>query len=79
MKIRVLASRELSNYELREITWYLYLATCGNCEAAIAAIEYVLNCKRCSIHMIPDDGFDGTLRCDCGGDSMREYTVTWNM
>jgi len=73
MKIRVLASRELSSYELRKITRYLGMSI-GH-DAITAMIEDFLDCKRCSIHMIPNDGFEGTLRCDCGGDSMREYAV----
>ena len=73
MKIRVLASRELSSYELRKITRYLGMRV--DRDAITAMIENYLDCKRCSLHMILNDGFDGTLRCDCGGDSMREYTV----
>ena len=73
MKIRVLASRELSGYELRKLRGYLAMSV-GR-DSITAMIGNFPDC-RCSLSMIPNDGFDGTLRCDCGGDSMREYAVT---
>lgn len=73
MKMRVLASRELSSYELRKITRHMGMGV--DLDTILANIENFFDCKRCSIHMIPNDGFEGTLRCDCGGDSMREYAV----
>jgi hypothetical protein len=71
-KYRILVSRELSDYELRKLKGYLSMNV-GR-DAILAMIGNVLDC-RCSLTMLTNDGFDGTLRCDSKGEGLREYTL----